>query len=192
MANMGRIPSLSPMVMPSNWPMKPTSKFTARDIVSIGCMTAILEAVKWTLSSIPGVELVSFFLILFTIFYGWKTILAALGFAFLEIILWGMGIWNFMYIYMWPLLVALTMLVRKYDSIWAYTFLSAGFGLCFGALCSIPYLLIGGPITMFTWWIAGIPYDIAHGIANFLIMILLYKPVYHVMEKVFTKYKMQP
>ncbi|MBP3852427.1 MAG: hypothetical protein J6D36_07775 [Erysipelotrichaceae bacterium] len=45
---------------------------------------------------------------------------------------------------------------------------------------------------MFTWWIAGIPYDIAHGIANFLIMILLYKPVYHVMEKVFTKYKMQP
>lgn len=34
---------------------------------------------------------------------------------------------------------------------------------------------------MFNWWIAGIPFDIIHGAANFVIMLLLYKPVRKVM-----------
>ena len=30
---------------------------------------------------------------------------------------------------------------------------------------------------MFTWWIAGIPYDILHGISNFAACLVLYKPL---------------
>ena len=37
---------------------------------------------------------------------------------------------------------------------------------------------------MFNWWIAGIPFDLIHGASNFLIMLLLYKPVRRVMDNI--------
>ena len=63
--------------------------------------------------------------------------------------------------------------------------LSGFFGLFYGAFCSLPYIVIGtvdggiqgGIIMAFNWWVAGIPFDIIHGIANFVIMMVLYTPV---------------
>jgi energy-coupling factor transport system substrate-specific component len=63
---------------------------------------------------------------------------------------------------------------------------SAVFGLSFGALCAIPYLFTGtdlqsGLSIAFGWWVAGIPWDIAHCVGNFVLMLLLYKPLSNVM-----------
>lgn len=54
----------------------------------------------------------------------------------------------------------------------------------FGALCAIPYLFMGGVKTAFAWWVAGIPWDLVHGAANFVIMVTLYKPLAGVMKKI--------
>jgi energy-coupling factor transport system substrate-specific component len=43
---------------------------------------------------------------------------------------------------------------------------------------------MGGLKTAIAWWIAGIPWDIVHGVANFVIMIVLYKPMVNVMKKI--------
>ncbi|MBQ5326918.1 MAG: hypothetical protein J6K80_06920 [Oscillospiraceae bacterium] len=88
-----------------------------------------------------------------------------------------------MYIYAWSLLAFITWLIRRQDSVILYSIVSGIFGLCFGALCSIPYFFIGGFAMMFNWWIAGIPFDLIHGGANFVIMLLLYRPVRNAMEK---------
>ena len=42
--------------------------------------------------------------------------------------------------------------------------LSAAFGLTFGAFCSIVTLIAAGWKAAFSWWIAGIPYDLVHGV----------------------------
>ena len=35
-------------------------------------------------------------------------------------------------------------------------------------MCSIPYLFIGGIHTAFAWWVSGIPFDMIHGVSNFV------------------------
>ena len=63
--------------------------------------------------------------------------------------------------------------------------------MSFGALCSLPYIVIGavdggimnGLYAGFTWWVAGIPFDIVHGIGNFVIMLVLYKPIRSVAKR---------
>ena len=49
-------------------------------------------------------------------------------------------------------------------------------------MCSIPYLLIGGIHTAVAWWVSGIPFDMIHGVSNFVLMLVLYKPLRRVLE----------
>ena len=42
--------------------------------------------------------------------------------------------------------------------------------------------LRSGLISGFSWWVAGIPWDIVHGVANFILMLVLYRPIKHVMD----------
>lgn len=50
-------------------------------------------------------------------------------------------------------------------------------------MCSIPYLLIGGIHTAVAWWVSGIPFDMIHGISNFVLMLVLYKPLRRVLSE---------
>ena len=58
------------------------------------------------------------------------------------------------------------------------------FGLLFGFLCAIPYIFTSGFAGAVAWWIAGIPWDIVHGISNFVIMLMLFGPIQNVMQKI--------
>ena len=151
--------------------------FTTKEIATIGIMAAMLEAVKIILQPIPNVELVTLFIILFTLYLGPKTFVAIWAFVGLECVVYGFGLWTVMYIYIWPILALLTLLFRHEDSKWPFVILSTLFGMAFGALCSIPYFFIGGIYTAVTWWVAGIPYDILHGLANFVIAFVLFDPL---------------
>lgn len=154
-----------------------------RRIVYIAVMTAIMEAAKIALNPVPNVELITLLVIVFTKQFGWKmTLPAVLIFAFIECTYWGFGTWSIVYFYMWPLLVLLTHLNRNAESIWNYTVLSAAFGLTFGAFCTLVTLAAAGLKAAFAWWIAGIPYDLIHGISNFIICLLLFKPLNNALE----------
>lgn len=162
------------------------------DIALIGMMTAVIEVSKLALSFLPNIELVSFWIIMFTLFFGRKIIYAIMAFLLIEIAIYGIQTWNIMYLYVWPLLALTAYLCRKKDSVWFYSILSGFFGLLFGAFCSLPYLAIGsagggirgGIIMAFNWWVAGIPYDIVHGIANAVLMFTLYRRVRALLERV--------
>lgn len=171
---------------------KTCKKLTIQDICLIGIMVAVIEVCKVTFSFLPNIELTSFWLIMFTLFFGWKVVFVVPVFILLEGFMYGVHIWWFMYLYVWPLLVILTWMFRKQESVWFWTFFSAIFGLLFGFLCSFVYFVIGfadGGITAglhgaFAWWIAGIPWDFVHGAGNFVFMLVLYHPVKNIMQKV--------
>ena len=153
------------------------SGLSVQNIAILGMTTAILEVSKKVLEAVPNVELVSFLLIMFTLAFGLKMIFSATAFTILEIAWHGLHSWVIMYLYVWPLLILVIWLFRKHANVWFCSFVSAIYGLSFGALCSIVYIFIGGPYMAFTWWVAGIPWDIVHGVSNFIICLFLYRPI---------------
>jgi len=164
---------------------------TVQDIALIGLMVAVIEVCKAVLGAIPNVELTTFWLIMFTLYFGRKIIYVVPVFIMIEGAIYGIHLWWLMYLYVWPLLVLITWIFRKRENLWFCSFLAGGFGLAFGFLCSFVYVILGcaeggivnGLQVAFAWWITGIPWDIVHGIANFIIMIALYEPIKRVMRK---------
>lgn len=157
-------------------------KLKVKDIVMIGMMVAMLEAGKAALMVIPNVEVVSFLIILFTLFFGKKIIYVLSAFVLIEGVVFGFGMWWIMYLYAWPILALVTWLFRKQESAWVFSVISGVFGLLFGALCSIPYFFVGGWHMGISWWIAGIPYDLIHGVSNFIICMVLFVPMRKIMS----------
>ena len=158
-------------------------KLAAIDITLIALMVAVIEVCKVVLANVPNVELTSFWIILFTLYFGKRIFYAIPVFILIEGAIYGFGLWWIMYIYAWPLLAIAVLLLRKMNTAWDWAFVSGVFGLLFGFLCAIPYIFVCGPAGAVAWWIHGIPFDLIHGIANFVIMLTLYKPMKIVMTK---------
>lgn len=163
--------------------MKSKTKITVRDIAITGMMIATIEVAKNALAFIPNVELVSLLVILFTLYFGKKILFVIPAFILLEGCIYGFGLWWIMYLYVWPLLALITYIMRKQDSVWVWAIISGSFGLAFGALCSIPYIVLSGPKAAFAWWVSGIPFDILHCVSNFVLCMVLFKPLSKVMRK---------
>ena len=107
-------------------------------------MGVVLAASKEALAFLPNFELVTLLLILFTLCFG-RYVIGALGvFLLLEGLLYGFGLWWAMYLYVWPLLAGLAWLFRWMDRAWQWALLAGGYGLCFGSLCALAYLPLGG------------------------------------------------
>lgn len=165
------------------------------DITQIGMMVAVLEVSKLALSFLPNVELVTFWVILFTLLFGGKIVPAVFLFILMEGSLYGFGLWWCMYVYIWPLVALAAWLMRKQKNRWYWALLSGIFGLMFGALCALVYIplngvdggLLHGLRMAFAWWIAGIPFDLIHGASNFVLMAVLFEPVYGVIQRVKNK-----
>ncbi len=117
---------------------------------------------------------------------GRKAYLITLGYAIIECLLWGMGTWVIMYLYVWPILVTAILLLKRYhiDSLISFSIASGAFGLFFGAFCALTYVVIGGWSMGLSWWISGIPFDLIHGVSNFIICLVLYKPISKIAYKV--------
>lgn len=158
-------------------------KLNVKNIALLGVMIAILEVAKNVLAFLPNVELVSLLIILYSLYLGKRIFLVVPAFVLIEGCIYGFGLWWIMYLYTWPLLAVLTMLFKKQDSVWFWSILSGVFGLFYGALSAIPYLFLGGFQTAFSWWIAGIPFDIIHCVSNFVLCLILFKPLRNVMRR---------
>lgn len=188
---MGMHSSFNMKSLRRNRNIRKKAKLTIQDIALIGMMVAVIEVCKAALSFLPNIELTSFWLILFTLYFGWKIVFVVPVFIIIEGFMYGIQLWWVMYLYAWPLLVFLTWIFRKKDDVWFWSFLSAAYGLSFGFLCSFPYVVIGavdgglrsGLYAAFTWWVAGIPWDIVHGVGNFTLMLVLYKPIRSIMGR---------
>ncbi len=160
-----------------------TTKLTINDITIMALMVAIIEVCKVALAQIPNVELTSFWIIMFTLCFGERIFYIIPIFILIEGAVYGIHLWWIMYLYAWPLLAIVTLLLRKMKGAWEWSMVSGLFGLSFGALCSIPYIFTSGIYGAFAYWVAGIPFDLIHGIANFVIMLVLYTPLNTVMAK---------
>ena len=169
--------------------MQAKSKSTAFDVALVALMVAVIEVFKFAMIGLPNIELTSFWLILFSKNFGKRVYFVVPVFTLIEGMIFGFNLWWISYLYVWPLLVFVTQIFKKSDSALTWAVISAVFGLSFGFLCALPYLFTGtdlqsGLTIVFSQWVAGIPWDITHCIGNFVLTLLLYKPLSEVMLKI--------
>lgn len=162
----------------------PRAGLSTRQVVLGGLMGALLMALKEVLAAVPGVEPVSLLVILYTLELPVLAPWAIAVFIGLEFLLYGFGVWSWMYLYIWFVLYFTAKALHRMDSAVGWAVVSGVYGLCFGALCTPVYLFIQGPGGALAWWLAGIPTDVGHCIGNFVVMLLLYHPLHRALHAV--------
>lgn len=155
----------------------------AKDIAIIGLLSASITVGKLVLSLIPNVEIVSLLFIIYTIIFGIKhSIIISIIFSTTEIFIYGLSTWLLAYYLIWPILIIITYIVQKtIRSEYGYATVAGLFGLFFGAFFAVVESFFYGYAYGITYWIRGIPFDILHGVSNFIIVLIFFNPATKVM-----------
>ncbi len=165
------------MVNTMNLYEKPSDKLHLRDLTLLAMLAALMVSTQVALAVLPNVHLVGVLVIVTTLLFGWKALYAVLTFAVLELLIYGAGMWVIHYFYVWPVMVLCALPFRRVESPWFWGIFAAIQGLTFGAQCSIPHFITGGWAAGFSYWVAGIPFDLIHGASNFVLGALLVVPL---------------
>ena len=138
---------------------------------------ALIFAAKMALAGLPNIEPVSLLVMVCAVAFGAGAVYPIAVYVLLEISVFGPHLWSISYLYVWGLLALAAWLLRDMESPLGWAVLSGGFGLLFGALCAPVYLITGGPSFALSWWISGIPFDLAHCVGNFSLALVLFRPL---------------
>lgn len=158
-------------------------------MVLFGILGAMTFAAKYVMSFLPNIEPVSLMVMLFAVVFGKKWVYPVYLYVAMEILFYGISLWNINYLYIWAVLAVAAYFLRGMKQPLAWALLSGVFGLAFGALCGIVDVFIGGASYAVTKWISGIPFDIAHCAGNFLIALILFAPLRNLLEKLYGRMK---
>lgn len=158
-------------------------KHTATAITRIAVLGALLYASQIALSYLPNIEIVTLLIVVITKNLGKEGVYACIVYVGLTAFTWGFGIWWLTYLVVWPLFSIVVYKLRKIDSWLIWAVINGAFGLCFGAIFAIPYVFVS-PSYALTYWINGIPFDIAHCIGNITAALLLGKAIDHSLKRI--------
>lgn len=165
--------------------MNPAGKTEkTRGLVTAAFLAAVLTASKYALDVLPNIELVSLLVILYTLEYPKLVVPAVYTYLLVYGMLNGFGTWWFPQLYIWAILIGLTRLARKNDSVLLWALLSGVFGLSYGALYAVGHAFVAGPAGGVAYWITGIPFDLLHGGGNFVAALLLFSPLRKCLQRV--------
>lgn len=163
------------------------SKLTVRQITLFGMLAAMTFGAKWVMAGLPNIEPVSLMVMVFGAVFGWKALFPVSVYVAAEILFYGLGTWNINYLYIWGILAVAAILLRRMEDTLSWAILSGGFGLLFGALCAPVDIVIGGWSYALSKWISGIPFDLMHGAGNFIIALILFRPIRNLTRKLYTE-----
>ena len=157
------------------------------ETVLFGMLGALTFALQVVMAPLPNIEPVSLLTMLFAVTFGWKSLYCVYTFVVMEILFHGIGLWNINYLYIWTVLAAAAVFLRNMEPVLGWALLSGVFGLCFGALCGIVDLFIGGFGYAAAKWVSGIPFDLLHCGGNFVMALLLFAPMRKLLGKLHAK-----
>ncbi len=156
-------------------------------MVLFGMLAALTFALQVVMGPLPNIEPVSLLVMLFAVIFGWRALYPVYIFVVMEILYYGISVWNLYYLYIWTILAVAAILLRKMEHPVGWAILSGAFGLLFGALCAIADVFIGGFGYAAAKWVSGIPFDVTHCVGNFVIALVLFKPLRRLMQKLYAR-----
>lgn len=173
---------------PSPWftPLaEPGGRLTLAEAALFGVLGGLTFALKLALAALPNIEPVSLMVMLFAVTFGRKALCPIYTYVLLEILVYGLGLWNINYLYIWAVLAAGAWFMRRETHPLAWALLSGGFGLMFGLLCAPVDVFIGGWGYALARWASGIPFDLLHCAGNFAIALGLFAPLRRLMARLY-------
>lgn len=157
---------------------------SVKTMTRVALLSAVLYVSKLALEFLPNVEVVTLLIILYTLALGKEAIIITTVFTLFEGMQWGFGLWWVSYLYTWPVLCLIVLLLRKIikEEFLIWSVVAGIFGLLFGAFFALAYLPVD-PGYALSYWITGLPWDVWHAVCNFILMALLGKPLYNLLHK---------
>lgn len=159
---------------------KKKSKVTVREMVIFSFLGAIMFTSKQLLEFLPNIHMLGMFTMLFAIVYRKKGIIPVMVFVLLEGAFMGFATWWIPYLYLWPLLWFVTLMLPKKMppkvATVVYMLVCSLHGLLYGTLYA-PFQAIMMGLSfkgMVAWIIAGLPWDGIHAIGNLIFGSLVY------------------
>ena len=149
---------------------------------------ALTFAAKVAMAALPNIEPVTLFVMVFTVVFGWKALYPVYTYVVMELLFYGIHLWSVNYLYVWAILMLATYLLRIMQHPLAWAMLGGSFGLLFGLLCAPVYIFSGGIGFAVSWWASGVPFDIAHCVGNFVIVLLLFVPLRKLVSRLYTSW----
>ena len=159
------------------------------EVALFGILGGLTFALKLALAGLANIEPVSLMVMLFAVTFGRKALYPIYVYALLEVLVFGVGLWNIYYLYIWLILAAGAWLLRRETHPLAWALLSGGFGLLFGLFCAPVDAVIGGWGYAMARWVSGIPFDLLHCAGNFVIALGLFTPLRRLMERLYQAIK---
>ena len=161
-----------------------TSKIDLRKMVLLALFGSLMEATKIAMTLLPNIHLVSMFIILAAMLFGWESLYSVYIFVALDVLINGAGLsWVIGYLYIWAILDVVAVLFRGTRSRVFWAMVSGIFGLLFGTLFTPAYMLTEGWASAAARWVSGIPFDLVHCVSNAILTFVLLMPLYHLCTK---------
>lgn len=158
---------------------------SVREIAIFGMLGALMYASKVLMDAFPNIHLIGTLITAITIVYRKKALYPIYVFVFLTGFLHGFANWWLPYLYIWTVLWGMVMLIpRRFTEgktrgsklrPLVYMCVCAAHGFLYGVLYApMQALLFGLSFEgMMAWIVAGLPFDITHGISNFCCGLLI-------------------
>ncbi len=154
-------------------------KLNVREIAVFSMLGAMMFASKLLMDVLPNIHLIGTFIVAITVTYRKKALYPLYIFIFITGLLNGFATWWIPYLYIWTVLWGAVMLLPKNMPSKIKPFVYAAVCALHGFLYGILYapaqaLLFGLSFEgMLTWIAAGLPFDVTHGISNFICGMLI-------------------
>ncbi|MBR5543067.1 MAG: hypothetical protein IKU65_03110 [Oscillospiraceae bacterium] len=154
-------------------------KLKIREIAIFGMLGALMYASKVAMEFLPNIHLLGVMIVALTVVYRKKALYPIYIFILICGLFAGFATWWLPYLYIWTVLWGFTMLLpkklNKYARPFIYMAICGAHGFLFGTLYAPTQALIFGLSFkgMVTWIIAGLPFDLLHGVSNFFCGILI-------------------
>lgn len=154
-------------------------KLTVKEIVLFGILGTLLYSSKLLMELFPNIHPVGVFIVAITAVYRKKALYPIYVYVFLSGLFAGFAAWWVPYLYIWTVLWGMTMLLPAKMSPkirpFVYMGICALHGFLYGTLYApMQALLFGLNFDgMIAWIIAGLPWDMVHGISNFCCGVLI-------------------
>ena len=155
------------------------------EIVLYGILGALTFGAKFVMAGLPNIEPVSLMVMVFAVCFGMRCLYPIYVYVAMELLYFGLGPWNIMYLYIWAVLAVAAWLLRRMEQPLGWAVVSGAFGVLFGLLCAPVDVFIGGFGYAAAKWVSGIPFDIAHCVGNFCIALILFKPLRRLTERLY-------
>lgn len=149
--------------------------------IAIFAMLGTIQFIsKQVLEFLPNVELVSALTMVYTLVYRRRALIPVYLFILMEGVLAGFGLWWYPYLYLWPILWGMTMLLPKTMSVRVQVPVYAGtcalFGMAYGTLYTpwqATVFLGWNKDKLLAWIVAGLPWDLTHAVGNLALGLLI-------------------